>query len=1841
MLLVLGSFAGVIPTPMPVQEAEAISAPLKLPVPAGPAWVIGQGYNTRQTDGGSHWNCDPKTLKDQPTQTTPCRAHYQYQYALDLARADGNTSYQPVLAPANGVIRWIDLSTGGMSIDLEDGYAFAFFHAELEPGLTAGMRITTGQRLGVVSPPGLGGNGGWPHLHINLWRTNDGGNWDRQPVPFTGAYAIDGYDLPSLGGQLNQHNGKTLYSSNTEIGSGNTNPPGIPVQVSPPNGVAITSVNPTATLTWQPVSGATQYQVVMDDGKISSPWISGTTWTTPVLSAGQHTWQVRARNNYGTSPLSVKWLLFVNTSGTPSPSPSASPSAPPASGLKLAVTPTSAAPNQTITFTGSGFAPGEQVRLRRGGSSGTVIGVVTASATGTFSVSLTLNNAPRGTHQMVAQGVSSGRQAITTFTVVPSLAREPIAGVPGTQVTVTVRGFAANETVRLNWKTANGPHLADVRTNSEGTGVVSFALPDAPAGWHDYTGVGLTSGARAWGNFGIQATMTVSDATVEPGQAITVRVRGFTPGEAVTFAWNKTAASNGIVVCRGTVGSNGDFGCTFTVPNGAGVFPVVATAGTMSRSVDVTVSGGATSLTLTPGAGSVGSNIALSMGGFAPNEQIQLRWDNGAVWMTATASSAGVVSLQATVPYLTNGNHTLSARGVTSGRQATATYRVGQSASLNPAGGAPGSSASLHVEGFPASASVAVYWARGSQAQQTLCTGRTTAMGTFGCTFKVPNGTANAQYPVTAISGGVAVTALYRLSPTSGGGGGGGPVGGGNVVGPGTYRVDATREGLVGGTTSSGHVIQPYDRFVSLPACTASSCPWLTPGVAHDMWGIRVECGSACYVRVTNPATGKCIVAPVKDVGPWYTLDDWWNPTESRFVNKLPTTKNILRQGYPAAEAARAGLDTGYGRAPSGIGISNKGYEVGNTSAIDIGDGSWVDLGYAMAGAYAPDVVVTMLWQSGESPAAAAQACGQSSPNPPAGATPGNGGSQSPKPSASPSATPRPSASPSAAPSVPGSSARITVANPAAVVGSTVTVNGTGFGAGELVVFTWDSVSGTQVRQIRASSSGTFVTTITVPAATAGAHTIYARGVSTARMAAGSVTIYPSLTRTPFGGAVGSSIYVQAHGFSAGEVVRLAFGSPNGTVVAQMPVSSNGSGGTYIRIPSLPSGNQTLWAVGLSSGRQTSTLIQVSGGLTITATVPGPGKVAVANAVGLPAGTKATVYWNSSKVGSGTAICSGTVRSDGTFTCYFALPNDLQAGVGYNVTVGAGSASVTASVRFASIVGGERPGRPPRAPRSIGAAELEEDASPSPSASASPSASVRSRGSASPSPIASASPSVSPSPSVEASASPSVQARPRVPVLTTPTVASSRPPRGEASVTPSVEATPSLVGTPVTISTPTATVEVTPTEVPSEEPSRGERSEVGTPTPTPDWIEAQPLDPTPTVAETPTAEVTPSAEATEVPTVEATEVATVEATPTATETQVPVEEATPTAEATETVEATPTAEVTPDAGEGEEGGDTPARPDRGDVPDLISTATAEATATAVPTETTEATATSEVTAEPTATDEATIEPTTEATVEPTSEVTAEPTEVPTEVPVEEAEPTATATLEPTVEPTATATIEPTIEPTPTEIPPTPTLEPTPTEVPPTPTLEPTLEPTPTMIPPTPEPVYVEVESVFTPVSDTSVSAVTPDQPQSPDTLGTLSFGGPDGAVAYVTFEVYGIAPGSVVSATLTVTGAGPAGGSGGSLGVLSGVWVDEWGTTWNTRPTGEWAALAASGAAVWIPWIEPGVPTTIDVTGTVAADGTITFVFVGDPGSVAAIASRESGAPPVLVVRSVVEQPAA
>lgn len=152
---------------------------------------------------------------------------------------------------------------------------------------------------------------------------------------------------------------------------------------------------------------------------------------------------------------------------------------------------------------------------------------------------------------------------------------------------------------------------------------------------------------------------------------------------------------------------------------------------------------------------------------------------------------------------------------------------------------------------------------------------------------------------------------------------------------PRRYRVFATREGLVGARTANGHVIHERDHFVALPSRRG-----LAPRDSGD-YTVKICAGN-----------GRCEWAPVWDVGPWNTTDDYWNPSGVR--QSWPD----LPQGRPQAQAAH---DDGYHD-----GLDQFGREVRNPAGIDLADGTfWDGLGLRDNGW----VTVTYLWTDSAPPA--------------------------------------------------------------------------------------------------------------------------------------------------------------------------------------------------------------------------------------------------------------------------------------------------------------------------------------------------------------------------------------------------------------------------------------------------------------------------------------------------------------------------------------------------------------------------------------------------------------------------------------------------------------------------------------------------------------------------------------------------------------------------------------------------------------------------------------------------------------------------------------------------------
>jgi hypothetical protein len=170
--------------------------------------------------------------------------------------------------------------------------------------------------------------------------------------------------------------------------------------------------------------------------------------------------------------------------------------------------------------------------------------------------------------------------------------------------------------------------------------------------------------------------------------------------------------------------------------------------------------------------------------------------------------------------------------------------------------------------------------------------------------------------------------------------------------------------------------------------------------------------------------------------------------------------------------------------------------------------------------------------------------------------------------------------------------------------GTLVEVHGSNFPASTQLVFNFDdNYLAITNEDTSTSTGGDFISRITIPSATTGAHTI--------RVTVGGATDFkfftvtgtppttppPTLTTPisidPSSGSVNSSVSVSGSSFLANHNINITF---NGTLVKQTNTSDAGAFLTSFQVPSLPSGNHTVTA---TDGTNTGTK-----GFTIESTSP-------------------------------------------------------------------------------------------------------------------------------------------------------------------------------------------------------------------------------------------------------------------------------------------------------------------------------------------------------------------------------------------------------------------------------------------------------------------------------------------------------------------------------------------------------------------------------------------------------------------------------------------------------------
>ncbi|HYA10604.1 MAG TPA: hypothetical protein VEH10_02895 [Thermoplasmata archaeon] len=462
-------------------------------------------------------------------------------------------------------------------------------------------------------------------------------------------------------------------------------------------------------------------------------------------------------------------------------------------GALLTLAPVSGPVGTLIAFTGTGFGAGltGRVFLNYSASKPAVLacsGLI--SSAGGFSCTYAFPGATPGKYSFTAADGSTypkkpwGNNSSASFTLTPSLTVTPSSGGVGTAVTFQGQGYPASQGVSV--LTSSGGIACSSTTNVTGTFSCAARIGPAPAGPDVFTATVQSESASA--TFSVVSQLALAPARGAVGTAIALNGSGFPAFAPVSISWT------GGTACAATASATGAFSCpTYVVPaTPAGTYVFTATVnGSSIATASFTVVAG---LTLSPGAGPVGTLVTFRATGFAPSVSISVSSSLGAACSGSTASN-GSFTCTYTVPAAPSGSYAFTATDGTN--RASASFTLGTVLSVSPALGIVGTPIRFTATAFAASTPITVSWSGG-----TVCSGTTGPAGGYICNASMPAASLG-SHTFTATAGPSATTTFTvrpALTVTPGSGGSGSTI---TFTGTGFLANDSVTVSWTGPTTCS------------------------------------------------------------------------------------------------------------------------------------------------------------------------------------------------------------------------------------------------------------------------------------------------------------------------------------------------------------------------------------------------------------------------------------------------------------------------------------------------------------------------------------------------------------------------------------------------------------------------------------------------------------------------------------------------------------------------------------------------------------------------------------------------------------------------------------------------------------------------------------------------------------------------------------------------------------------------------------------------------------------------------------------------------------------------------
>ena len=193
-----------------------------------------------------------------------------------------------------------------------------------------------------------------------------------------------------------------------------------------------------------------------------------------------------------------------------------------------------------ITMTGNRFAANEGgIKILFDGKA--VVMEISADEQGEWEESFEVPEMPTGKYSISAEGEQTRKEELgeLSFEIEPNIMLSPIEGHVGMNLTVTGRGFAANEDVNITY---DGSQLATAETNDKGSFNVTFSVPGSKHGERLVT-AGYAGGNAANAMFTMESDPPPMPELISPHDGSRIGLRGeVTP----TFEWSEVSDVSGV-----------------------------------------------------------------------------------------------------------------------------------------------------------------------------------------------------------------------------------------------------------------------------------------------------------------------------------------------------------------------------------------------------------------------------------------------------------------------------------------------------------------------------------------------------------------------------------------------------------------------------------------------------------------------------------------------------------------------------------------------------------------------------------------------------------------------------------------------------------------------------------------------------------------------------------------------------------------------------------------------------------------------------------------------------------------------------------------------------------------------------------------------------------------------------------------------------------------------------------------------------------------------------------------------------------------------------------------------